>query len=873
MKGKFFLACLILTLAACLWAARSHAESGIPILSNFFLSQNQQESERSEDESESFFAPDAKSRSTEDRGYQDFETEQEEAAEEFERPAPKMSQRLSQKNLQAPKPQPSPIESLYSRRVVSPVEQYGYDVFGVPNLETRNTLHGAAKDSPSLPAGAVQDDFTLNIGDEVEVVFSGQRADRETVRISSEGMLILKDFPPIPAAGRTMGQVRISLESAAAGLYNTQAYISLASVRQIGVLVVGHVRRPGRQSLTVFHTALDALMEAGGVQKTGSLRQIKLVRDGRSRLVDLYALLMSGSSDIDIQLRDGDRIMVPPIGPTVAVAGEVKRPGIYELLPELAGMHHKPDDKSQKVSLNDMLDFAGGVLTPGDNRMMRLTLTNEGREKVEDVSEPFARVFRDGDILMISKGLEKRSDTVELIGHTRKPGMFAISEKPNLTSLLNGEQVLGPDIYPLIGVIERWDPDQLAPVLIDFPLKLVLSGDYDRTLEDGDVVHLFSRAEIEGLEKPAVKTAVEEGSASEDDAAQKPLSPVMASFLKERSAFLRGAVRVPGPYPVAQGVTLDSLLAVAGGMALEADTSNIEITSAHQGEGGQGEGRSGTHRARVNFKEQNPGEVEISAGDAVRVNQKFRKVEDQSVLIIGEVANPGRYDLMPGDKMSDLLARAGGLSRYAYPDGAIFSRRAERMAEEQRFRAAARDLERSIAVALEKEDKGPSPDQVAQAQNLVAELKDVQAVGRITVEADPAVLAAQPEVDLLLEPGDRVFIPKRPMTVRVSGEVLSPAALQFRETKKPREYIDEAGGFTFNADKNRSFVLFPDGSAQPLAVNIWNHNPAFIPPGSTIVVPRDPEPFDFVQSAKDLSQILANLAITGVFIDDVREDN
>ncbi|HRQ60434.1 MAG TPA: SLBB domain-containing protein [Alphaproteobacteria bacterium] len=865
---------MILTLAICSWPARSHAERGLPILSNFFLSQNQQESnaraEVENENSESFFAPDGKSRSANNRGYRQFETEQEDEAAEFERPRPS-SQKALQKAKILEKPAPSPIESLYSRRVVSPVEQYGYDVFGVPSSETRNVLHGAAKDSPSLPAGAVQDDFTLNIGDEVEVVFSGQRADRETVRISSEGMLILKDFPPIPAAGRTMGQVRISLEAAAASLYNTQAYISLASVRQIGVLVVGHVKTPGRQNLTVFHTALDALMEAGGVQKTGSLRQIKLVRDGRSRLVDLYALLMSGSSDIDIQLRDGDRIMVPPIGPTVAVAGEVKRPGIYELLPELAGMHHKPSDKSQKVSLNDMLDFAGGVLTPGDNRMMRLTLTDEGREKVEDVSEPFARVFRDGDILMISKGLEKRSDTVELIGHTRKPGMFAISEKPNLSSLLNGEQVLGPDIYPLIGVIERWDPDQLAPVLIDFPLKLVLSGDYDRTLDDGDVVHLFSRAEIESLDKPAPKAPLEEGSASEDDPAKKPLAPVMASFLKERSAFLRGAVRVPGPYPVAQGVTLDSLLAVAGGMALEADTSNIEITSAHQGQNGQAEGRSGTHRTRVNFKEQNPGEVEVSAGDAVRVNQKFRKVEDQSVLIIGEVTNPGRYDLMPGDKMSDLLARAGGLSRYAYPDGAIFSRRAERMAEEQRFRAAARDLERSIAVALEKEDKGPSPDQVAQAQSLVAELKDVQAVGRITVEADPAVLAAQPEVDLLLEPGDRVFIPKRPMTVRVSGEVLSPAALQFRETKKPREYIDEAGGFTFNADKDRSFVLFPDGSAQPLAVNIWNHNPAFIPPGSTIVVP--PEPFDFVQSAKDLSQILANLAITGVFIDDVREDN
>lgn len=733
-------------------------------------------------------------------------------------------------------------------------------------------LFGAAQESPSLPAGAVQDDFLLNIGDELEVVFSGQRTDRETVRVNGEGMMILKDFPPIPAAGRTIGQVRISIEGAAATLYNTQAYISLASVRQIGVLVVGHVNKPGRKNLTVFHTVLDALMESGGVQQTGSLRQIKLVRDGRSTLIDLYALLMHGAPSVDLQLRDGDRIMIPPIGPTVAVAGEVKRAGIYELLPDLAGMNHAPRAKSQKISLNDMLDFAGGVLAPGDNRMMRLTLTDGGREKVEDVPEPFKTIFGDGDILMVSKGLEKRSDTVELLGHTRKPGIFAISEKPNLSSLLNGEQVLGPDIYPLIGVIERWDPDQLTSVMLGFPLKLVISGDFDRKLEDGDVVHLFSKAQIEALEKPASPPKETEQGSMEDEPQDKSaaLEPVMASFLKERSAFVRGAVRVPGAYPVADGLGLDAILAVAGGLALEADTSNIEVTSAYQGGDGQADGRSGTFRTRVDFKDKNPGEVTITAGDAIRVNQKFRKIEDQSVLVIGEVANPGRYDLVAGDKVSDLIKRAGGLSRYAYPDGAIFSRKAERQAEEQRFRAAARDLERSIAVALEKED-GPSPDQVAQAQSLVAELKDVQAVGRITVEADPAVLAAQPEVDMLLEPGDRVFIPKRPMTVRVAGEVLSPASLQFRESKKPREYIDEAGGFTFNADKDRSFVLFPDGSAQPLAVNIWNHNPAFVPPGSTIVIPRDPEPFDFVQSAKDLSQILANLAITGVFIDDVRD--
>ena len=158
------------------------------------------------------------------------------------------------------------------------------------------------------------------------------------------------------------------------------------------------------------------------------------------------------------------------------------------------------------------------------------------------------------------------------------------------------------------------------------------------------------------------------------------------------------------------------------------------------------------------------------------------------------------------------------------------------------------------------------------ARDLAAELRQVEAVGRITVEADPGILDTQPELDMLLESGDRLYIPQRPLTVRVAGEVLSPASLQFRKEKNPRDYVAEAGGYTYHADKDRVFVLYPDGSAQPLQLSMWNHNAVMIPPGSTIVVPRDPKPFDFIQSARDVSQILSNLAITGIFLDDIRDD-
>jgi len=776
--------------------------------------------------------------------------------------------------LKREKEKPSALEKMYSDRIVDELKQFGYDLFGVPEPDTLEKLDHIA----SMPSGAVQDDFILNIGDEVEVVFSGQRTDRGIYKINNQGVLLIRDFPPIPVAGRTMGQIRISIESAARNLHNTQAYIALASVRQIGVLVVGHVKKPGRQTLTVFHTALDALMEAGGVQKTGSLRQIKLVRNGRGTIIDLYGLLIHGSTNMDFRLRDGDRIIVPSIGPTVSVAGAVKRPGIFEILPTIKGMRYQPEHASEKLSLNEMLDLGGGVLAPGQNRFLRLDVTNDGHEMVDEVHDPFTPKFGDGAILMISKGIEKRSDTVELTGHTRRGGIHALAEVPSLSKLLDNEQVLGPRSYPLIGVIERWDSDQLTSKLVGFPLLLVLKGEYDRKLQDGDVVHLFSREQIASLGKKNrdenIKPRVIAMGSTDEELEEGTLvrDPVMASFLRERFAFVRGAVRNPGAYPVAEGITLDSVLAIAGGLTLEANTGNIEVTSTMQGEGHQENGRSGTRRIRVNFRENNPQEIPIAAGDAVRVNQKFKKVEDKSVLIIGEVSHPGRYDLIPGDKVSDLIRRAGGMSSQAYPDGAIFSRESERKAEESRFRAAARDMERAIAVAIEKEEDGPDTTQIALARDLASELREVEAVGRITMEADMAVLSVSPELDMLLESGDRIYIPKRPLTVRVSGEILSPASLQFRSKKDPGDYIDEAGGFTYHADQDRTFVLYPDGSAQPLQVSSWNHKAAFIPPGSTIVVPRDPKPFDFVESAKDISQILSNLAISTIFLDNVRDN-
>src|SRR5688572_15990345 len=188
--------------------------------------------------------------------------------------------RLSLQDLEqytAEKSKLSALEDLYSGRVVEDLMQYGYDLFDGKERETGN----------AIPAGSVQDDYILSAGDSLEIVLRGQENSKKTYTVDNQGLLIADSFPPVTAAGKTIKDVREELQGTVSAQYNTQIYLSLSAVRQIDVAVIGHVKQPGLKMLTAFHTVFDALNAGGGIEKTGSLRQIKLVRGGKTEIIDL----------------------------------------------------------------------------------------------------------------------------------------------------------------------------------------------------------------------------------------------------------------------------------------------------------------------------------------------------------------------------------------------------------------------------------------------------------------------------------------------------------------------------------------------------------------------------------------------------------
>lgn len=450
--------------------------------------------------------------------------------------------------------------------------------------------------------------------------------------------------------------------------------------------------------------------------------------------------------------------------------------------------------------------------------------------------------------------VEQEAPRVELIGHVRHPGSRPLARAASLRALLERGRALEPGVYPLAGVIERFDPQDRARRLLAFSPAAVAAGDGDLRLTDRDRVHVFSAARIRAMLDPAAPGKAEEAVA--DGHMMEPPDPAMRAFLAERTVQIRGAVLSPGPLPVAGPTPLAAVLDAAGGLTPQADPAAIEITQA-----GTGAGR----RRVVALEEAAGGNLLVEPGGAVRVNPRPAAAETGVALLEGEVRRPGHYDILRGERLSSLLARAGGLTDDAYPAGAVFLRDSARRREKAALEEQARTLERNTALQLQK-GENVRPEDAALIRQLAAQLRGVEPPGRIVAEADPLMLARYPDRDTLMESGDRIAIPKRPLTVAVTGEVMAPGSYPFESGKDAADYLRDAGGASGMADESRAFVLLPDGRARPLSLSFWNHQPSAIPPGSTLVVPADPRPYGGRELVQSVADVLAKIALTAASI-------
>jgi len=827
---------------------------------------------------------------------------------------------------------PSPTEREFHERLADPtLRQFGYDLFA------------NASASPGPLTGAVGDDYIIGVGDDVVVQLQGATNNSQTSRVGRDGKLIVGQLPPVPAAGRSIAAVKRDLEaSVRRTMLGTDVFVSLGSVRAITVFVGGEVDRPGQVNLTALADVSAALAQAGGVRRSGSLRNVRIVRGGSVQSVDLYGLIGIGTPP-SLRLRDGDRIIVPVIGDTVAISGAVARPGIYEIRPG--------------ASLGTVLNFAGGALRPRGNAIAVSRIGADGREQYLRVPTLSTAVIAGDGIAVTGGSAGGATGRVALRGYVANPGARALGAAPTMHALLGGVADLRPDTYLPMAVIIRRDPMTAARVFEPVNLVSALNRRPDVPLRSDDRVYIFSRSDVEFLNRTPVRRVVlgqpntlldcaslirleqlvgegqaarfsvvtrgsfivERGGRSEIAAAGSSLAsasrtsdtslrtgdtgvaqsgpvnqsrdqdkdtelasnrlsfergesfearqrlrdrrkdaecpivfeeePDLLPVLIENAVAVWGTIRRPGAYPVAGQMTAADLAGAAEGLLPGIGDLSLDINRAVSTDGAL---------ARFAGTQDNLATVTVIAGDDIRFNAAQAQFEPGGVLLSGEVNRPGLYSVRKGEKLSQLLARAGGLSPLSYPYGTVFTRRSVKELQQEGLRRTSRELTTALlAVSSRKESSGEA---VIAGQSLIAQLATVESPGRVVVEADPRVLDRRPDLDTVLESGDAIFVPKRPNFVLALGDVANPGALQFAADKALDGYLRETGGLQSTADRGRIFIVLPDGTAAPARNGGWSRAEGnAIPPGSTIIVPKNIDPLYKLDVATNISTIIASL--------------
>ncbi len=807
----------------------------------------------------------------------------------------------------------SPMEREYSERTGSVLRQYGYNM--IVGSNTQNFT------------GGLGDDYILGIGDELIITMIGQPSQTITTRVDTEGRVLIPEFPPIPAADRNFGEFREDLSKRIQeARLGTAVYVSIGKIRSISVVVVGEVYRPGVVRATSLSSILDVLSSAGGIKKSGSLRNISVIRGAQRLRFDAYSLLGIDGANTILRIKQGDRVVVPTLGATIGITGDVNRPGIYEIA------NHKGIASAQWA-----LKQAGHTIRPQGNRIMRGHQRADGSEKFTAVIGAHQKTtLTNGDLLVVQKLGGAQAGTVRLEGHVRHPGLRTLDQTPTIKQLLARTDVLEDDPYFLFGIVSRIDPYTRSRSIIAISLANILNSDDDFILQKEDKIVVLGWQDILFLGSSSVRNvlhrrqitesrlenvteksdrsttgtastselrqqsggglstscaglrelaivlnsespvrftsalrALEEGygSAVSNDLACPPIFqkyPVLLPFLLEHVVAITGEVRQPGAYPIADATALPRLLGIGGGLTRDANPDGLEISRSVIS---KTEGRYKLERHRISLTEAK--NWIAKAGDIIKVAPILPDVEGRPVLLAGEFLRPGFYNITRGENLSEVISRAGGLTEQAYPYGAVFTRERLKTGEKAWLERRYQELQETIVAASTRASRRNSAagGGMVDALKLVAQsLLSIKPIGRMVIEADPAVLEVKPERNIVMQPGDRIYMPKRPSHVRVEGEVLNPGAIAFNSGSKAEEYIRDAGGLKHAADDERTFVVFPDGRAEPLKLASWNYSATQIPPGSTIFIPRDPLPFDGIGFTIDITDILSKIAITAASI-------
>ena len=621
--------------------------------------------------------------------------------------------------------------------------------------------------------------YTLGPGDQLLIEIFGFSEASYSKTVSPEGSISISQIGQVQVGGLTIKEASEKIRKALVSKYSTlgggtTVSITLRQFRTIQVNIVGEVGTPGTYRISPFSTVLNALHAAGGVTDAGTLRKIKVIRGGETRLVDVYGYLLEGRSDSDMVLKEGDVVLVQPYDNLVLVSGNVKRPMFYET--------------KDGETLSKVIEYAGGFTNKAYQEDFRVIRPTGAERQIYTVKKQDAPRFAmtDGDEVFVDETMDRFSNKVEIRGCVFRPGMYElggdIATVRQLVKIAGGPR---EDAFTGRAVLVR-EKEDLTYETLSVDLAGILTGKADDVLlRKNDILTVSSLSELHD----------------------------------QGTLTINGYVMSPGTFPYADNMTVEDLILLAGGLMDGASLSRVDIArrvlDPYSMMPTDTIGETFSFALKDGLAVDGGEHFLLQPYDVVSVRRSPSFRAQKFVKIEGEVAFPGEYVLLSeGERLSELVRRSGGPTRQAFLAGGMLSR-------------VMNEEEKNLQAAKEKMLRAGTGRGVSSLGQITDD------VFTVAIDLDKAVARPGSEYDLILREGDRIYVPEKLSTVKISGDVLYPNTVIYVPGQGVRYYINNAGGYGVGAKRSKTYIVYMNGKVMPA-----NSGSATIEPGCEIVVPQ-----------------------------------
>ncbi|EHR6001038.1 SLBB domain-containing protein [Vibrio parahaemolyticus] len=824
----------------------------------------------------------------------------------------------SYQNPQVVEPRPIASSATEVKVTDSEKEEQGLKRFGLDLFAGSPTTFAPISDVP-VPA-----DYTVGAGDEIVIQLFGKENTTHRLRVNRAGIINFPSLGPVQVAGMTFSDVRDSLnQRVKEQMIGVRSDISLGEMRTMQVFVMGDAYKPGAYTVSALTTISQAIYYSGGFSESGALRNVQLKRNGQViRKLDMYDLLLKGDARNDIRLLPGDVVFIGALGNTISIDGEVNRPAIYEIKPgetykqaiQMAGgftanaysdqievKRYAAKGARDALTLNFSQSHDQQIKVKDGDAVNVLKKNEELTRYVQiegDVRHPgfiewksglrIADLFQSVDTSFNSTADVSYAVVVREINPQRDIEVYQVnlanailspSSKDNL-KLNSRDRVL------VFNRFNNEDLDILADQETVAKAKTLeqaqLQAQQEQLKEQEVMSSSVAVSSATPLEKDSKQSKIvfrgkeitkDNFEALKQNTRRTLLAPVLLQLqqqsrlgLATQIAEVFGEVKHPGRYPITPRMTISTLIEAAGGLTYNAFTINAELARTVINSKDE---RASIYIERIDLRQaikgSAPDDAIIVGRDRLNILEKPDVKLQSTVTLQGEVRFPGTYTVRQGETLGDLLERAGGLTEFAHPQGAIFTREALRLQEQKLLNQYAADMRAETAKKTFRADSNmgsviSDPDKTLK---FVEEASRSKALGRMVVQLN-RILKDERSADFMLEDGDFLFVPTFRNTVSIMGEVQVPITYLLDNKLDVDDYLNKAGGAKKQADEDRIFVVRADGSVYKPTSGYWfGNNHEELKAGDTIVVPIDTDYRDALSTWTAATQILYQ---TGVAI-------